>query len=81
MSDAKMHFVAHAKLFIYFFSIKPSGGVGKLLWSPTSYIVLVVVYLYLGLLENVLTVTCEFHRHIGRPVMVLHRLVILAVIH
>ena len=47
-----------------FFSSKPSAimaDVGKLLWSPTSYVAFVVVNLYLGLWENICT--CEFHRH------------------
>ena len=35
--------------------------VGKLLWAPTSYIVFVLVHLYLGLLENILP--CAFHQH------------------
>ena len=37
------------------------ADVFKLLWTPTSYIVFVLVHLYLRLLENVLT--CVFRRH------------------
>ena len=39
------------------------NDVGKLLWTLMSYIVFVLVHLYLRLSENVLP--CEFHRHWG----------------
>ena len=61
----KSIFAAHAKLFfIFFFFSKPNGlmnDVGKLLWALMSYIVFVLVHLYLRLSENVLP--CEFHWH------------------
>ena len=37
------------------------NDVGKLLWALTSYIVFVLVHLYLRLSENALP--CEFHKH------------------
>ena len=37
------------------------NDVGKLLWALTSYIVFVLVHLYLRLSKNVLP--CEFHKH------------------
>ena len=37
------------------------NDVGELLWALTSYVVFVLVHLYLRLLENVLL--CEFHQH------------------
>ena len=54
----KCFFCCPRKLFIIFlsfFSSKPSAimaYVGKLLWAPTSYLVFVVVHLYLGLLKH-----------------------------
>ena len=62
-------FAAHAKLFVIiflfsFFLSKPSGlmnDLGKQLWALTSYIVFVLVHLYLRLLGSVLP--CEFHQH------------------
>ena len=39
------------------------NDVGKLLWALMSYIVFVLVHLYLRLSENFLP--CEFHRHWG----------------
>ena len=50
--------------FFKFFFSKPRGlmnDVGKLLWALTSYIVFVLVHLYLRLLGSVLP--CEFHQH------------------
>ena len=44
-----------------FLSSRPSAGCWQAAIAPTSYIVFVVVDLYLGLLENICT--CEFHRH------------------
>ena len=70
--DPKMHFVTHEKLFVIiiifkfhsFFSSKPStivAGVDNSLWVITSYILFVVVHLYLGLLEII--PACEFRWH------------------
>ena len=62
-------FTAHAKLFIIFFflsfffskSSRLMNDVGKLLWALTSYIIFVLVHLYLRLSENALP--CDFHKH------------------
>ena len=54
-----MHFASHTKMFIIFFSsfsasiYSTKADVGKLLWTQTSYIIFEAVYLYLGVLENV----------------------------
>ena len=70
-----MHLITHAKivqhLFLLSFFSNPSTimtDVSKLLLAQTSYIVLVVVHLNLGLLENI--VACEFHWH-GRVLYIL----------
>ena len=50
-----MYFATHANYLSVSFFSKPGAimaVVSKLLWEQMSYIVFVVVYLYLGLLEN-----------------------------
>ena len=50
------------------------NDVGKLLWALMSYMVYVLVYLYLRLSENVLPY--EFHKHGGSLYIARHHFIV-----
>ena len=55
------------------------NDVGKLLWALMSYIVFVLVHLYLRLSENVLP--CDFHKHWGFLYIARRHLLFIIVVH